>query len=182
MPINTNLWRAQIGTFGIMIAKLCVMNTWSSITKATFQNSFVLSFFFLITFLLLLLILSDKKIALGAIFQQLVGTNTVLLLILSNQVIQKLTIHYGLICLPGIWLDSATSIDSNDLSLKGYNLHCVDDPGNIKKAGVCVYYKETLAIQFLQTKLGQSIVNKVIFKHEKKDHVISFYRSPRSIW
>ena len=60
MPINTNLWRAQIGTFGIMIAKLCVMNTWSSITKTTFQNSFVLSFFLLITFLSLLLILSDN--------------------------------------------------------------------------------------------------------------------------
>ena len=59
MPISTILWRAQIGTFGIMIAKLCVMKTWSSITKAKFQNSFVLSFFFLITFLSLLLILSN---------------------------------------------------------------------------------------------------------------------------
>ena len=51
--------RAQIGTFGIMIAKLCVMNAWSSITKAKFQNSFMLSFFFLITFLSFLLILSN---------------------------------------------------------------------------------------------------------------------------
>ena len=59
MPISTILWRAQIGTFGIMIAKLCVMKTWSSITKAKFQNSFVLSFFLLITFLSLLLILSN---------------------------------------------------------------------------------------------------------------------------
>ena len=59
MLISTNLWQPQIGTFGIMIAKLCVMNTWSSITKAQFQNSFVLSFFFLITFHSLLLILSN---------------------------------------------------------------------------------------------------------------------------
>ena len=44
MSIST-LWRAQIGTFGIMIAKLCVMNTWSSITKVKFQNSFVLFLF-----------------------------------------------------------------------------------------------------------------------------------------
>ena len=42
-----------------MIAKLCVMNTWSSVTKAKFQNSVVLSFYFLITFLSLLLILSN---------------------------------------------------------------------------------------------------------------------------
>ena len=36
-----------------------VLWTWSSITKAKFQNSFVLSYFFLITFLSLLLILSN---------------------------------------------------------------------------------------------------------------------------
>ena len=60
MPISTNLWWGQIGTFGIIIAKLCVMNTWSSITKAKLQNSFVLSFSFLITFLSLILILSNN--------------------------------------------------------------------------------------------------------------------------
>ena len=66
MQISTNLWRAQIGTFGIMIAKLSVMNTWSGINKAKFQNSFVLSFFYLITFLSLLLILSnDAELKLG---------------------------------------------------------------------------------------------------------------------
>ena len=58
MQISTDLWWAQIGTFGIMIAKLCVMNTWSSITKAKFQNSFVLYFFFLISFLSFQLIFS----------------------------------------------------------------------------------------------------------------------------
>ena len=36
------------------------MNTWSSVTKAKFQNPFVLSFFFLITFLSLMLILSNN--------------------------------------------------------------------------------------------------------------------------
>ena len=59
MPISTNLWRAQMGTVGIIIAKLCFINTWSSITKAKFQNSFEPSFFFLIKFLSFLLILSN---------------------------------------------------------------------------------------------------------------------------
>ena len=66
------------------------------------------------------------------------------------------------------WLDSTTSIDSNDLSLKGYNLHRVDDPDNVTKEGVCDYYKETLAVQFLQTKLNQCIVSEVIFKNKKR--------------
>ena len=55
---------------------------------------------------------------------------------------------YDFICLFETWLDSKTSIDSNDLSLKGYNLNRVDNPVNVKKGGVCVYYKETLAVQF----------------------------------
>ena len=59
MAIGTNLWRVQIGTFGIMTAKVQGIITSSIITKAKFQNSFVLSFFFLITFLSLLLILSN---------------------------------------------------------------------------------------------------------------------------
>ena len=70
------------------------------------------------------------------------------------------------------WLDPTTSIDSNDLPLKGYNLHYIDNPDNVKKGGVCVYYKETLVVQFLQTKLDQCIVSEVTFKKKKKSHVI----------
>ena len=64
------------------------------------------------------------------------------------------TLHgYDLICFSETWLDSTTSIDSNDLCLKGYNLHRVDDPDSVTKRGFCVCYEETLAVQFLQTKL-----------------------------
>ena len=88
---------------------------------------------------------------------------------------------YDRICLSETWLDSATSIDSKDLSLKGYNLHRVDDPDNVRKGGVCVYYKETLAVQFLQTKLDQCIASEVTFKNKKKGHAISLYISPSQI-
>ena len=66
---------------------------------------------------------------------------------------------------------------SNDLSLKGYNLHHVASPGIVKKGGVCDYHNETLAVHFLQTKLDQYIVSEVTFK-KKKGHMISLYRSP----
>ena len=79
---------------------------------------------------------------------------------------------YDLICLSETWLDSTTSIDSNDLSLKGYNLHRVYDADNVKKGGVCVYYKETSAVWFLQTKLDQCIVSEGTFKNKKEGHVI----------
>ena len=48
----------------------------------------------------------------------------------------------------------------------------------LKKEGLCVYYKETLVVQFLHTKLDQCIVSEVTFKNKKKGHVISLYRSP----
>ena len=64
------------------------------------------------------------------------------------------------------------------MSLKGYSLHRVDDPDNVKKGGVCVYYKETLAVHFLQTKLDQCIVSEVtFFFKKKKGQVISLYGS-----
>ena len=86
------------------------------------------------------------------------------------------TMHsYDLICLSETWLDSTTSIDSNDLSVKGYDLHRVDDPNNVNKGEVCVYSKETLAVHFLQAKLDQCIVREVTFKNKKKGHVISLY-------
>ena len=48
----------------------------------------------------------------------------------------------------------------------------------IKKEGVCVYHKETLAIHFVQTNLEQCIVSEVTSKDKKKGHIISLYRSP----
>ena len=40
--------------------------------------------------------------------------------------------------------------------------------------------KETLAIQFLQTKLDQCIVSQVTFKNKKKGHVISLYHNHKT--
>ena len=64
------------------------------------------------------------------------------------------------------------------MPLKDNNLHHVGNPDNAKKGGVCVYYKETLAAHFLQTKLDQCIASEVTFKNKKKGHVIYLYRSP----
>ena len=147
-----------------MIAKLRVMNTWSSITKAKFQNLFELSFVFLIMFLSLLSILSNdvelnpgpKKDSSNRNFSiahwnlnSIAAQNFVKL----SQLEAYNTLHsYDLICLSETWLNSVTSVDSNDLYLKGYNLHRVDEPDNVKGGGVCVYYKGTLAVLLLQTK------------------------------
>ena len=85
---------------------------------------------------------------------------------------------YDLICFSEAWSGSTTSIDSNDLFLKGYNLHRVDKLVNVKKMEFVFILKETLAVQFLQTMLDQCLVGEVTFKNKKKGHAISSYRSP----
>ena len=157
MPISI-LLRAQTGTFGIMIAKLFVMNTWSSIAKVP-----LCSFLFLITFLSFLLILSNdvelnpkndsSKCNILIAHWNLNSIATQNFVKLSQLEAQNTLHSYDLICLSERWLDATTSIDFIDFSLKVYNLHRVDDPDDFKKGGACVYYKESSAVQFLQTKL-----------------------------
>ena len=79
------------------------------------------------------------------------------------------------------WLDFTTSIDSNDLSLKSYDLNCVDNLENVKEVGVSVYYTETLTVQVLQTKRDQCSITKITLIIFKKYRVISLYRSPSQI-
>ena len=50
------------------------------------------------------------------------------------------------------------------------------NPNNVKKGRVWVYYKETLTISFLQTKLDQCTVSQMTFKYKKESRVITLYR------
>ena len=53
------------------------------------------------------------------------------------------TIHqYDILWISETYLDSSVSNDDTTLSLPGYNLAQSDHPGNVKRDGVCLYYKE----------------------------------------
>ena len=52
---------------------------------------------------------------------------------------------HDFICLSETYLDSA--IPDSLLEIDGYNLVRADHPNNIKKVGVCIYYKESLPIR-----------------------------------
>ena len=55
------------------------------------------------------------------------------------------TYKHDLICLSETYLDS--SIPENVIQIEGYNLVRVDHPDNIKRGGVCIYYKESLPVR-----------------------------------
>ena len=59
------------------------------------------------------------------------------------------TQHYDIICISETYLHS--SIDENILKLDGYILIRADHPGNLKRAGVCLYYKENLLLRHIKT-------------------------------
>ena len=58
------------------------------------------------------------------------------------------TVHkYNILCISETYLDSSVSGDDTTLSLPGYNLVRSDHPSNIKRGGVCLYYKENLSLR-----------------------------------
>ena len=56
---------------------------------------------------------------------------------------------YDFICISETYIDSTISSDNNNLNISGYNLIRADHPSNSKREIVCIYYKESLAVQTL---------------------------------
>ena len=54
-----------------------------------------------------------------------------------------------MICLSESYLDSTVSSDNDNLYIRDYKLVRADHPGNIKRGGVCVYFKESLPVSCL---------------------------------
>ena len=61
-------------------------------------------------------------------------------LIIAYNTVQK----FDIICILETYLNS--SVNENLLLIPGYHLLRADHPGNLKKGGVCLYYKENLGL------------------------------------
>ena len=59
---------------------------------------------------------------------------------------------FDIICLSEAYLNSETSSDNSTLGLRGYNIIINDQPSNIKRGTVCVYYKSTLSFKLIGIK------------------------------
>ena len=56
---------------------------------------------------------------------------------------------YYLICLTETYLDS--TVHPNNLLINGYKLVRADHPDNVKRGGVCLYFRENLTLQLVDT-------------------------------
>ena len=83
---------------------------------------------------------------------------------------------YDFICLSETYLDSTTA--NNLLEIKGYNLVRADHLNNVKRGGVCMYYKESLPVSVINLPYFHEALLLEISHNNKKVFVSVIYRSP----
>ena len=83
---------------------------------------------------------------------------------------------HDFICLLETYLDS--TIPDNFLEIDGYNLVRPDHPNNIKRGGVCIYYKESLAVRVISLPDFKEALLLEMTDNNKKIIVSVIYRSP----
>ena len=89
------------------------------------------------------------------------------------------TIHdFDTICLSKSYLDSTVSSDNDNLYIRDYKLVRTDDPLNIKRGGVCVYFKESLPVSCLPNPYLKECLLFEVSINNKRGYVVSMYRSP----
>ena len=80
-------------------------------------------------------------------------------------------------CLSESYLDSSVSSDNDNLYIRDYKLVRAHHPGNIKRRGACVYFKESLPVRCLPKPYLKECLIFEISIDNKRDYVVSIYHS-----
>ena len=83
---------------------------------------------------------------------------------------------YDFICLSGTYLDSSTP--DNLIEIEGYKVIRADHPDNIKRGGVCNYYKESLPVRVINTTYFKEALLLEMSCNSKNVMVSVIYLSP----
>ena len=83
---------------------------------------------------------------------------------------------HDFICLSETYLDS--SVPDNVLDIEGYRLVRADHPNNIKRGGVCIYYKESLPARVINIPYINEALLLEMNYNNKKVIISVIYRSP----
>ena len=75
-------------------------------------------------------------------------------------------------------LNVTISNDDNSLEVPGYNLFRADHPSNIKREGLCIYYRNSLLLNILGILYLQECINFEITIGGRLCRLISLYHSP----
>ena len=83
---------------------------------------------------------------------------------------------YDFICSSETYLDS--SVPDSLLEIDGYDLICSDHPNDVKRGGVCIYYKESLPVRAINIPFLKEALLLEMAYNNKKVIVSVLYRSP----
>ena len=82
------------------------------------------------------------------------------------------------ICLSETFLNSSLQNDDDSLVLNGYKLVRADNPSDLKRGGVCIYFKESLPIKVLNiTNLHECLVCE-LFLNGRRSYIVSSIDHP----
>ena len=92
-------------------------------------------------------------------------------------------INFDMICLSESYLDSSVfsdndNNDNDNLYIKDYKLVRADHPGNVKRGGVCVYFKESLPASCPPNPYLKECLIFEVSINNNRGYVVSMYRSP----
>ena len=89
------------------------------------------------------------------------------------------SVYKHVICLSETYLDNSLLSDKSDMNFPGYTLVRADYPGNVERGGLCIYFKESLSMRFLDVpgNLDECLLCELSFK-KKKCFIATLYRSP----
>ena len=76
------------------------------------------------------------------------------------------------------YLDSSITSDHVCLDLEGYQLVRADHPNNVKRGGICIYYRESLPVRVINLPYLQEALRLELNDQNKKIIISSLYRSP----
>ena len=143
-----------------------------------FESTFI--FLLTLTYIFLLLqYLGDIELNLGP--QKLEPKSLVchwtLICLILTRLKAYISVHkYDFICPSETYLDS--KIPDSLLEIDWYNLVRADHPNNIKRDGVCLYYKEPLPVRVINLPYFKEALALEMTDNNKKIIVSVIYRSP----
>ena len=193
MPVRVQQWRVEIGTFScryiLRSPQSCNFFMRGKTVVVGFAFGLLMNFFVILYFCCILLTQGDTEVNPGPKkncstnfsfyhwnLNSLSAHNYVKLSSLQayNSVCKD-----DIICLSETYLDNSVLSDESDLNFLGYKLVRADYPGNVKRGGVCIYFKESLSIRFLDvpSNLNECLLCELSYKN-KKCFIATLYRSP----
>ena len=85
--------------------------------------------------------------------------------------------RFDIICLSETYLDNSYHTGEDQLTFPGFNLIRSDNPSNIKRGGVCIYYRDALPVKIINLNIqNECLVCELSFGSHRVC-LVSIYRT-----